>query len=387
MAKDKPKILCVDDEPEVLQGLKLHLRRHYTVQTATSGMEGLQILQSTQEPFVVVLSDMRMPEMNGATFLKHVREVSPNSVRMLLTGYTDIESAVSAINDGWIFRFLTKPCPPDVLLQAFEAALQQYHLITAEKQLLEQTLRGSMRMLMDILSVIDPEFSGYSKRIREYVRAIAVAANAPSLWEIELGSMLSQIGIVTLPTQLRDRISSGAPLTKQEEELILTVPEIGFRFISHIPRLEGVSQIVRYQSKFFDGSGIPDDKIQGEDIPLGARILRLTTDLMQLERNGLSIADSLKRLSKPINQAKYDPKLLEIAQKTLIPMAERVQSLVVDYAGLRVGDWLMSNVNDAEGRLLLSAGSRISQADLVRLRHFRALVGITQEFQIEREIS
>ena len=386
MAKDKPKILCVDDEPEVLEGLTLHLRRHYTVHTATSGAEGLAILQSS-EPICVVLSDMRMPEMNGATFLKHVRESSPNSVRMLLTGYTDIDSAVSAINDGWIFRFLTKPCPPETLLQAFDAAMQQYNLITAEKQLLEQTLRGSMRMLMDILSVIDPEFSGYSKRVREYVRAVAVAANAPSLWEIELGSMLAQIGIVTLPTQLRDRVSSGAPLTKQEEDVVLTVPEIGFRFISHIPRLEGVSRIVRYQSKFFDGTGTPEDSVQGKDIPIGARILRLTADLMQLERNGLSLVEAIQRLSKPQNIAKYDADLLDIAKKTLIPLSQRVQTLTVDYGGLRVGDWLKTNVNDSEGRLLLSAGSRISQADLVRLRHFRALVGITQEFQVERELT
>ena len=116
------RILCVDDEINVLEGLENILRRKFRFEKAQSGQTALEILKS-QEPFAVVLSDMRMPGMDGAAFLGHVREEHPDTVRMLLTGHADMNAAISAVNQGQIFRFLTKPCPPDVLIKAFDAAV------------------------------------------------------------------------------------------------------------------------------------------------------------------------------------------------------------------------------------------------------------------------
>ena len=108
--EQRPKVLCVDDEPRVLEGLSLHLRRMYEVEVATSGNAGLAVLER-DKTFAVVISDMRMPGMNGAVFLSRSREIAPDAVRMLLTGQTDMTSAVQAVNVGQIFKFLTKPCP------------------------------------------------------------------------------------------------------------------------------------------------------------------------------------------------------------------------------------------------------------------------------------
>ena len=134
-------ILCVDDEPRVLEGLALALRKDYRVHTASSGEEGLQKLKEVKG-IAVVVSDMRMPVMDGATFLKRVMRNHPEITRMLLTGEPGRDAAVQAVNEGQIFRFLTKPCPPEQLKTALEAAVIQHRLITAERVLLEETLIG-----------------------------------------------------------------------------------------------------------------------------------------------------------------------------------------------------------------------------------------------------
>jgi DNA-binding NtrC family response regulator len=131
-------VLCVDDEPRVLDGLKLTLGRSIDVSTARSGPEGLALLKQMAGA-AVVISDMRMPGMDGAAFLTKVREQWPDSTRLLLTGEAGRDAAVAAVNEGQIFRFLTKPCMPEKLIAAVEAAARQQQLVIAEKMLLQQT--------------------------------------------------------------------------------------------------------------------------------------------------------------------------------------------------------------------------------------------------------
>jgi DNA-binding NtrC family response regulator len=131
------RILFVDDEPAFLYGYKLMLRQEFEVDTAVGGEQGLASIHD-HGPYAVVVSDMRMPGMNGLEFLTRVRRVSPDTVRMMLTAHTDINTAMEAVNEGNIFRFLTKPCERDVLGKAITAGLVQYRLVTAEKELLEK---------------------------------------------------------------------------------------------------------------------------------------------------------------------------------------------------------------------------------------------------------
>ena len=125
------RVLFVDDEPKVLDGFRRQLRKHTEILTATSGLEGLDMLE-WQGPFAVVVSDMRMPGMSGTEFLAAVRERSPDSVRIVLSGQADLESAIAAVNEGQIFRFLTKPCSADALRGAVDAGLAQHRLIIAD---------------------------------------------------------------------------------------------------------------------------------------------------------------------------------------------------------------------------------------------------------------
>src|SRR5438128_895627 len=153
--ENRPRILCVDDEPAILAGLSLILGRRNDVVTALGGAAGLEEIEKNPAPWIV-LSDMRMPGMDGATFLGQVRKRAPDTIRILLTGQSDIASCIAAVNHGQIFRFLSKPCPPDVLFATLESAVEQYRLITSERVLLEQTLRGSIKSLIDILSLANP---------------------------------------------------------------------------------------------------------------------------------------------------------------------------------------------------------------------------------------
>src|SRR5580700_6052771 len=125
------KILFVDDEPPVLDGYKRMLHREFEVDTAVGGEQALTTMRALG-PYAVVISDMRMPIMTGAQFLAQVRRTAPETIRMLLTGYTDLDAAMEAVNEGNIFRFLTKPCEKDVLVAAINSGVEQNELIRSE---------------------------------------------------------------------------------------------------------------------------------------------------------------------------------------------------------------------------------------------------------------
>jgi CheY-like chemotaxis protein len=232
---DQVHILCVDDEPRVLEGLVLNLRRQYRVSTATNGLKGLEIIDGDDPPAVVV-SDMRMPEMDGAAFLSRVKDRSPDTVRILLTGQADLDSAIAAVNHGQVFRFLTKPCSPQSFLAAIQAASDQHRLITAERELLEKTLRGSIKALTEILSLSNPLAFGRAMRLKKHAADLVAGLGVPLSWQVEVAVMLSQIGCVTLPAATNEKLYYGRPLNSDETELTQRVPALSLQLLESIPR-------------------------------------------------------------------------------------------------------------------------------------------------------
>jgi len=164
----KPRILCVDDDKDVLDGFKQNLRRHFNLHIAPDGESALDKL--SEHSYEVILSDMRMPGMDGATFLQKSRSLAPNSVRILLTGQCDLESAISAVNDGQIYQFLTKPCDSKKLQSILDSAVKQHRLLSAEKELLQKTLKGSIKVLTEALSMVSPLAFGSAKRLHTRVK-------------------------------------------------------------------------------------------------------------------------------------------------------------------------------------------------------------------------
>ncbi len=285
-ATERVKILCVDDEPRVLEGLALHLRRIFEMTTAASGREGLEILAG-QGPFTVVLSDMRMPGMDGAEFLSKVRQAAPDTTRMLLTGDADLQSAIAAVNEGQIFRFLTKPCAPYQLRLAFEAAAVQYRLVTAERVLLEQTVHGAVKTLTDILALTSPLAFGRAARVRQHVQELGGALQVANRWQIEVAAMLSQLGSITIPEETIKRYYYGEALSEDEKAMLGRMPAVTEELLANIPRLEPVRAILaRHAGLSRHGSN--SGGMKDAEVAVAASILGVAVEFDELESQGLS---------------------------------------------------------------------------------------------------
>ena len=166
------KILFVDDDPNLLAAFQRNLRRQFTFDTALGGQEGLELLR-TQGPYALLLVDMRMPGMDGIEFLERAQALAPDAVRMMLTGNADQQTAVEAVNRGHVFRFLNKPCPPEVLVPALEHGLKQFEMLRMERELLEGTLTGSVKVMTEVLGMVAPDALGRGQRLRESMRLFA----------------------------------------------------------------------------------------------------------------------------------------------------------------------------------------------------------------------
>jgi len=233
----------------------------------------------------VVISDLRMPSMNGTAFLAHARHLVPDAVRILLTGAADMESAIAAVNDGEIYRFLTKPCPSAQMLAAVQSAVDQHRIVRAERELLEKTLQGSVAMLMDVLALAEPSAFGRATRIKRLCCGIAVQMGMRNLWPLEVAAMLSQVGLVTLSPEITVKLRSGQPLTPAESGAVQRAPLAVNRLLSHIPRLEPVRSIL---SRIEQPSGDKDrtrtsESVAGDE---GAQILRVALAFDRMDAAG-----------------------------------------------------------------------------------------------------
>jgi response regulator RpfG family c-di-GMP phosphodiesterase len=369
------KILIVDDDSNVLSGFKRSLRNRYDLDTATSGGDALQKVRGTG-PYAVIVADMQMPGLSGLDLLMKVETLAPDSVRVILTGNADQKTAVDAVNRGHVFRFLNKPCASDSLIAALEAGLRQYSLVTAERELLERTLNGTIRLLTEILSSFYPESFGRCEKVLDSVRVYARASEFRHSWELEAATLLAPIGYLTVPPSLLDKFRSDQTLSAAEQDLLGRLPDIGANLLAHIPRLEEVAAIVRYQHKEYDGLGPPADGAVGERIPIGARILKVLSDLAILEPRAGGKAEALALMRK--RPGTYDPQVLEsvIACFGVSPPTSRDSQSATRPRSLRdlsVGQVLAANVETVDGILVISAGAELTNMVLHRLRNFAEL--------------
>lgn len=376
------KILCVDDDANVLAGFQRNLRRRFSIDTAVNGQESLNIVR-LRGPYAVVVADMQMPGMNGIELLSKIREISPQTVRIMLTGNADQQVAVEAVNKGHIFRFLNKPCTPETLALALEAGLEQHRLITAEKELLEKTLSGSVKMLTDILSMVEPQIFGRAQMLRDYARGLAAPLGIGSFWELEVAALLSQIAYVTIPAGIIQKDRTGVALNPTEKQIFTRIPEIGNKLLLNIPRLESVARIVLYQNKYYDGSGFPQDAVAGDQIPIGARILRVLSDLIKQEIEGVPRNEILEQMRR--RPGAYDPKVIDAAMATLVQDASATKSgQAVLAKDLAPGQVLLSPVMTNDGVLIVPAGTEISQMLIEKLKNFAALSGIKEPIYVKK---
>jgi ActR/RegA family two-component response regulator len=361
------KILFVDDEPAFLKGYKLMLRQDFEVETAVGGEQGLAAIRD-HGPYAVVVSDMRMPGMNGVQFLTQVRQAAPDTIRMILTGYTDINAAMDAVNEGNIFRFLAKPCEREVLAKAITSGLVQYRLITSEKELLENTLMGSIKVLTDVLSAVSPEAFGRSIRITRCVRHLVARFHPPSSWSFEAAAMLSQLGCITLDPELIQAAYVGTHLSPENQARYEAHPNAAKDLLVNIRRLEPIAWMISQQLTRGTRQKAPQvPELPAEVLAFGAKMLRVAVAFDNLRMKGASNDEAVEQLR--YRSSEFDRELVD-ALADMKSEEAKMELRKVPISTLTTGMILQQDVRNRAGLLVVAKGQEVTRPLLARLENF-----------------
>jgi response regulator RpfG family c-di-GMP phosphodiesterase len=359
------KILLVDDEPAVLQGFQRLLHSEFQVTTAVGGKVGLLLVKS-QGPFAVVVSDMRMPEMDGIEFLRKVMAAAPDTVRIMLTGNSDQQTAIDAVNQGSIFRFLSKPCSKETLSKALTDGLAQYRVLCAEKELLEKTLRGTIYILTEVLSVVSPAAFSRAARVRRYVQHVAKSLSLPGAWKYEVAAMLSQLGCVTLDPETIEVMYSGGELAPEEQAQFLNHPQVAQELLKNIPRMEAIAWMIAHQNQPLPGEWNVNDR-EMQEMRLGAQLIRAALAFDLLLRKGRSRLDAAHFLTRKFGD--LDMKIVE-AMIELEPEVAGLNAQTLPLAQLTAGMVLEQEVRTRAGVLVAAKDQELTAPLLIKLRSF-----------------
>jgi len=362
VTESEPKILCVDDETRVLDSLENHLGFEFDVHCAERGSDALQIVQS-EGPFSAIVSDMRMPEMDGAEFLRKARAIAPDTTRILLTGYADVQSAVAAVNQGQIWRFLTKPCPKATLLETVSEACELFRLRRVEHDLLDRTVRGSIHALTEVLCAARPLAFGRAKRMASLVQHICAQCQIPHAWKYEIAALVSQVGCINIDDAILSKAYAGQSLNDDENAHYGAHIGLSAQIVADIPRLESVAEMIRSQD-LRDGRR-DSKKSLPADVALGADLLNLARLVDVATRSGESRSSVCER----IQHKSWLPKAWIAAVAGYNPRPTGRVSLSVRARELKVGMVFEQDVLSSVGAVLITAGHEATALVIQRLRH------------------
>lgn len=358
------RILLVDDEPNVLDGYRRTLGREFALETAVGGQEALALV-AQNGAYAVVVSDMRMPGMDGIQLLSRIKAMSPDTIRVMLTGHADMQTAVTAINEGSIFRFLNKPTTKEMMGKTLTAAVVQYRLVTAEKQLLEQTLSGALQVLTEVLSLVNPAAFSRASRARRYMQHVATAMKVGNPWQYEVAAMLSQLGCVTLAPETIDAVYRGEALSTTEQAQYDAHPNVAYQLLSKIPRLEPIAWMIQHQNKPVSQS----NNTELADMRRGAEILRLVLAYEQARHRGASRSEAAQRLAG--QNTEMGPEFFA-ALIALDPTAEEEQVNKCRIDELCPGMTIQQDVHSKDGTLLVSNGQEVTATLISKMKNFYA---------------
>jgi CheY-like chemotaxis protein len=371
------KILLVDDDLNILSGYQRSLHGEFKLETAEGANQALQLI-ARSGPYAVVVSDMRMPGMDGVQFLTRVKAQSPDTVRIMLTGNAEIEAAMQAVNEGNIFRFLAKPCDKEVMSKTLTAALLQHRLITAEKELLERTLHGSIEVLTEVLSLVNPAAFGRAMRARRYIHHLAQVLGLENAWQYEVAALMSQLGCVTLPPEIIETVYAGKKLSDEEQAQYDAHPSIAGDLLSRIPRLEPIGWMIKYQTQAPPFEGNIEDR-EKADMRTGAEILRLTLDFEKYISQGWSRTEAAHALARQYRS--FSPRVFQ-ALVELDPNAEEREVRRCWVNELSLGMIVQQDIRTFDGLLVVSKGQEVTLPLILKLKNFCAKKAITGDVTV-----
>ncbi|MFZ2161752.1 MAG: HD domain-containing phosphohydrolase [Sideroxyarcus sp.] len=418
-AQTNETLLLVDDEANVLSSLKRLFRPFgYRIFTAEGGAQGLEIMQ--RETVDLVISDMRMPEMDGAQFLQKVYEQWPDTVRILLTGYAEISATIDAVNKGHIYRYISKPWEDNDIVLAIKQALRQKQLEKANQGLeeltrkqneelkdlnanLEQKVKArteevrqtmgflevaheklkkgfitSIRVFSNLIEMREGVMAGHSHRVAELSRAIAqqMGMAEAEMQDVFLAALLHDVGKIGLPDYLLEK--PFASLTVEERLEVMKHPVKGQTALMALEQLQGAAKLIRSHHEHFDGLGYPD-KLHGLEIPPGARIIALaneydTAQMGTLLNKRLKQSDAVLYIQEGKGR-RYDPAVVDAFMKVMgaSSAAQAIQELAIHMDQAKPGMVLSRDLMSSRGELLLSKDYRLDASLIGQIKGFDPL--------------
>ncbi|MBI4620669.1 MAG: response regulator [Desulfobacterales bacterium] len=416
-------LLFVDDEQNVLNSLSRVFRNEdYEIFTATSAKEGLEKVM--QNEISLVLSDQRMPEMTGTEFLDEIKKKSPNTIRIILTGYADIDAAMDAINKGEVYRFITKPWDDLELKIIINRALKLYELEKENRELtfltikqndelkdlnknleqkvmnrtkeiedksnelasvykeLKKNFLDTIKVFVGLLELYNPELGGHSKRVASLSISIAKRYDLDEndMELIETSAMLHDIGFIGVPEDVLDKVSS--ELTPPEETLVKQHPVVGQSAITFIKNLHQAGILIRSHHEEFDGKGYPDG-LKNEEIPLGSRIIAVASTYDELiNKNKSSKEDALAYIKKESGYG-FDPEVvfnfLDLFNAFEVASKAEVR---ISLSELKKGMVLSRDLYTGRGRLLLAKNEPIQENHIEKVISFHKIDPIVGKISV-----
>jgi len=373
------KILYVDDNRKVLESYKRQLRKKFDIEVAQSGEQGLDLFKE-HGPFAVVVSDMRMPGMDGLEFLIEVKKINPDTVRMILTGYADLQTAMNAVNKANVFRFLVKPCPPKKFAQNLYEGIKQYKLIMAEQRLIKKTFSGSVRLLIQVLKLVSPSSLNRANRIIPYVKHIATELELSNIWQFELAAKLSQIGCLALPKKILDKVNAGLTLSSEEQKIFNYHPYIGYKLLLNIPRLETIAKIIKGEKEYFGIYVAPEKNLTQDDIiGLGTQIIRVALDFDQMMLSNLSPEEALFKMRQQPDE--YNQKLIDILETFDFAGNKKVVKKL-EIKDLKVGMYTDEDILAQDETVLVAKGQELTYIVLENLKDISETIGVIEPIRV-----
>ena len=412
-------LLLVDDEVNVLKSLMRLLHAHnYRLLMAASGTEALALM--AREPVDLVISDMRMPHMDGAELLAKIRQQWPDTMRLLLTGHADMTQTVAAINQGEIYRYIAKPWHDDELLLIVAQALEQQKLkrenarlqqLTAEQnaalreanttleqklaqrtaelsqlvsflemtqQELKTSFRTSLQVLANMLDMRFADWVGHSQRVVDVAEQLARMADVgeEEFEAIRNAAQLHDIGKIALPDALVNKPFLSC--SRQERSEVMEHPALGQMVLLPIPELNRAGALIRHIHEHYDGTGFPD-RLHSDSIPLGARILAIAVDYDELQMGlilpqAITAEHALLYIRENKGQ-RYDPDLVSLMVRVVDAEQKRIREVALGSSQLKPGMKLSRDLFSASRFLLLTRGRVLDEAIIQHIWHFERTEG------------
>jgi response regulator RpfG family c-di-GMP phosphodiesterase len=367
----RPTVLLVDDESAILEALSLQLRRDHKVLTAESGDEALSLL-AEQGPVAAVISDLRMPGMDGVELLRRVQLEYPDTTRVLHTAQSDLNAAISAINDGGVYRYLAKPVKTEELRATVQDAVTLYGRSTTERQLLDTTLKSSIQAVFGCLELASPVAFARAGRIRTLVSELCVAMQLDNLWEIEVAAMASQLGAVTIPPSVLAKLDKGLPCSEDEQAMVDNMPNVGVQLLKGIPNLDDVLEIVRGLGPEGRTPGRPKSPL----IEAAIDVVRTAMDYETLESRGMEVESAITVLECRDHAAMHVLGSLRDVKGVTQVEEKKVRGLrVVD---LEVGMRVAEDIVATNGLVLIGRGMVVTSLLLDRLDNYARMIEIIE---------